>query len=59
MSILTPDHIQAVNRVGVGGARERGALNRRSLSAAGVPEDNLPRVSPSNYIVRMKLAESN
>ena len=59
MSILTPDHVKAVNRVSVGGAWERGALNWRSLSATGVPEDDLPRVSPSNYIVRMKLAESN
>ena len=41
----------------VGGARERGTLNRGPFPTSHVPQNNLSRVSSSNHITRMKFAD--
>ena len=41
----------------MGGAGERRALNGCPLSTTHIPQHNLARISPSNHIAGMKLAE--
>lgn len=57
MSIGGANHIQRIDGVCVGGAREGRALNGCTLPTPHVPENYLSRVSAPYDITRVELAE--
>ena len=59
MGVLCAHHIQAVDGMSVCGGGEGGALYRRPLPTAQVPQYQLPRVGPSNYVAGVELAEGH